>query len=265
MDSLDQNALNKDALDRPTLRIHTLGTIPYEDTLAAMQHFTNSRSGATADECWILEHPPVFTQGLAGKPEHVLQSSTIPIVQSDRGGQVTYHGPGQLVVYWLCDLRRMNSGPKAFVHALEEGAIQTLNTLNIPSERMDNAPGVYVHQRKIASLGLRVRHGCTYHGISVNVDMDLAPFKQINPCGYAGLAMTQIADEWAKDSKALSADDISSIATTLVLNTASQLGYDASQIEWAQTAPASLPNAAVLSNPALSVSYSRNMAEETKS
>lgn len=159
-----------------------------------MKDFTNNRDSSTDDELWLVEHLPVFTQGQAGKAEHILSTSDIPIVQTDRGGQVTYHGPGQLLVYCLFDLKRLGIGVKECVSRLEQSVIATLQQYDIESALIEGAPGVYVEGAKIASLGLRVRKGCTYHGLSLNVDMDLSPFLQINPCGYQGLAMTQLSD-----------------------------------------------------------------------
>lgn len=159
-----------------------------------MSDFTNQRTPETPDQLWLVEHPPVFTQGQAGKPEHLLVPGDIPVVQSDRGGQVTYHGPGQLVAYPLLDLRRLKIGVRDLVTALEQTLVATLADYGIDSAPKPDAPGVYVEGRKIASLGLRVRKGCSFHGLALNVDMDLSPFSRINPCGYQGLAMTQIAD-----------------------------------------------------------------------
>ncbi len=159
-----------------------------------MRDYNDHRGADGDDQIWIVEHPPVYTQGLAGKPEHVLAADDIPIVQTDRGGQVTYHGPGQIVVYPLLNLKRIKIGPKALVHGLEQVLIDELATLDIHAERRGGAPGVYVGANKIASLGLRIRHGCCYHGLSLNVAMDLEPFARINPCGYAGLQMTQLRD-----------------------------------------------------------------------
>ncbi len=159
-----------------------------------MRQFTDQRDNHTVDEVWWLEHEAVFTQGQAGKSEHLLELSSIPVVQCDRGGQVTYHGPGQLVVYPLLDLRRRQLGVRQMVSLLEQTCIDALASWHIVACAKPDAPGVYVEGRKIASLGLRVRKGCCYHGLSLNVDMDLAPFNQINPCGYAGLAMAQMRE-----------------------------------------------------------------------
>lgn len=176
------------------LRLRRLGLRDYQLVLRGMQEFTERRNAATADEVWIVEHPPVYTQGVAGKPEHVLDTGAIPVVQSDRGGQVTYHGPGQLILYTLVDLRRIGVGVKAMVGHLEQSVVATLAQYAIVAETRPDAPGVYVGGAKIASLGLRVRQGGCYHGLSFNVDMDLAPFAGINPCGYARLAVTRLAD-----------------------------------------------------------------------
>lgn len=176
------------------LIIKPLGLVDYQPTWEAMRAFTDSRTATTDDELWLLEHTPVFTLGQAGKQEHVLAPGDIPLVQSDRGGQVTYHGPGQLTGYCLFDLKRMDLGPRAFVEKIEDALVGVLRDLGIPAEADRDAHGVYVHGKKIASLGLRIRKGCAYHGLSLNVNMDLEPFTRINPCGYAGLQMTQIKD-----------------------------------------------------------------------
>ncbi len=165
---------------------------PYEVTWEKMKSFTASRDNDTEDEVWLLEHDAVYTQGQAGKAEHILASSSIPIVQSDRGGQVTYHGPGQLVAYVMLDLIRLNIGIRTLVCKLEQILIDLLADYTISAQRKPGAPGVYVGEKKIASIGLRVKKGCTYHGIALNVDMDLKPFQSINPCGYQALKMTQM-------------------------------------------------------------------------
>jgi len=159
-----------------------------------MQRFTDARGADTPDELWVLQHPPVYTLGQAAKPEHLLNTGNIPIYPIDRGGQVTYHGPGQLIVYILMDIKRRNWGVKKLVHALEQAVIDYLGSQDLSAMRREKAPGVYVDDRKIASLGLRIRRGCSYHGLSLNVDMDLTPFQGINPCGYAGLEVTQLRD-----------------------------------------------------------------------
>lgn len=175
------------------IKLRNLGLVPYEPTWHAMQHFTDTRSEQTNDEIWLLEHPPVFTQGQAGKAEHLLLPGDIPVVQVDRGGQVTYHGPGQLVAYVLIDVRRAQVGVRELVSKLEATLVKLLANYGIEAYAKPDAPGVYVGQAKIASLGLRIRRGCSFHGLALNVDMDLEPFQRINPCGYQGLAMTHMA------------------------------------------------------------------------
>jgi len=176
------------------MEVRRLGRVDYAPTFQAMQDFTASRTAETPDELWIVEHPPVFTLGQAGKPEHVLRDIGIPLVHIDRGGQVTYHGPGQVVIYILLDLPRLKLKVRELVHKIEQAIIDFLAGQGVSAERRDGAPGVYVGDAKIAALGLRVRHGCSYHGLSLNVDMDLSPFAAINPCGYAGLKVTQTRD-----------------------------------------------------------------------
>lgn len=176
------------------LTIRSLGLQPYNVIWDDMKRFTSERDENTIDEVWLLEHPPVYTQGQAGKPEHILNTSSIPIVQTDRGGQITYHGPGQLVAYILMDIGRRQMGIRTLVCQLEQLLIVLLKNYNINAETRCGAPGVYVNDKKIASIGLRVKKGCTYHGIALNVAMDLRPFEDINPCGYAKLQMTQILD-----------------------------------------------------------------------
>jgi len=175
------------------IKLRSLGRVAYEPTWQAMQHFTDTRNEQTADEIWLLEHPPVFTQGQAGKAEHLLMPGDIPVVQVDRGGQVTYHGPGQLVAYVLVDVRRAKIGVRELVSKLETTLVKLLAGYGIDAYAKPDAPGVYVGQAKIASLGLRIRRGCSFHGLALNVDMDLQPFQRINPCGYQGLAMTHMA------------------------------------------------------------------------
>lgn len=174
------------------LIIRQLGLQPYQPIWQSMQAFTDQRSDDTPDEIWVLEHEPVFTQGQAGKQEHLLYPGDIPVVQVDRGGQVTYHGPGQLIIYLLLDLRRNKLGVRDVVSLMEEGVIATLASFGVDAYAKPDAPGVYVSEAKIASLGLRVRRGCTFHGLALNLNMDLEPFLRINPCGYAGMAMTQL-------------------------------------------------------------------------
>ena len=158
-----------------------------------MQDFTAARGTETEDEIWLCQHPPVFTQGLAGKPEHLLRDIGIPVIKIDRGGQITYHGPGQLVAYLLLDLKRRNLGVKALVNRIEQALIDLLAEYGIAAARRPGAPGVYVGDAKIAALGLKIKNGCCYHGLALNVVMDLAPFSAINPCGYEGLAVTQLS------------------------------------------------------------------------
>jgi lipoyl(octanoyl) transferase len=171
-----------------------LGLQPYAPVYRQMREFTLARTGETPDELWFLEHEPVFTQGQAGKAEHVLAPGAIPVVQSDRGGQVTYHGPGQLMGYVLVDLTRLGYGIRSLVTRLEQATVDLLAGYGVEAAARRDAPGVYVDGRKICSLGLRVRKGCTYHGLALNVAMDLEPFARINPCGFRGLAMTQVAE-----------------------------------------------------------------------
>ncbi|AMP89835.1 lipoyl(octanoyl) transferase LipB [Legionella pneumophila] len=173
--------------------IHNLGIKDYTEIWEQMKEFTEARDNHTCDELWLLEHYPVYTQGQAGKPEHVLNANSIKIVQSDRGGQVTYHGPGQLVAYVLMDIRRRNLGIKTLVTQLEQILISVLEHYKIAANIRSGAPGVYIGEKKIASIGLRVKNGCTYHGIALNVNMDLNPFSGINPCGFAKMEMTQMS------------------------------------------------------------------------
>ena len=181
------------------MRVDDLGRRPYDEIWRAMGAYTEERGPDSPDQLWLVEHPPVFTQGQAGRAEHVLAAGDIPVVSTDRGGQVTYHGPGQLVAYPLVDLRRRGRGVRHHVHALEQAVLDLLAAYGLPGERHDGAPGVYVREAdgpaaKIASLGIRVRHGRAYHGVALNLDLDLAPFARINPCGYAGQPVTRLAD-----------------------------------------------------------------------
>ncbi|MCU7906224.1 MAG: lipoyl(octanoyl) transferase LipB [Candidatus Thiodiazotropha sp. (ex Epidulcina cf. delphinae)] len=177
-----------------TLLVQQLGLRPYTAVWRAMQDYTDARNPSSPDQLWLLEHPPIFTLGQAGKPEHLLNPGTIPVQKTDRGGQVTYHGPGQLIAYLLLDLRRAHLGVRSLVTLLQEAVIALLAEQGISASARKDAPGVYVGQRKIASLGLRVRRGCSFHGLSLNVNMDLEPFNRINPCGYPGLSVTRLAD-----------------------------------------------------------------------
>lgn len=197
-----------------------LGQQDYHTTWQAMTDFTNQRTTETPDQLWLVEHPPVFTQGQAGKSEHLLFPGDIPVVQTDRGGQVTYHGPGQLVAYPLLDLRRLNIGVRELVTRLEQTVIATLAHYGIESAAKPDAPGVYVKGDKIASLGLRVRRGCSFHGLALNVAMDLSPFQRINPCGYQGLAMTQLQDLLPNPP------GLAEVQTQLVAEFARKLGYE---------------------------------------
>lgn len=176
------------------LLVKHLGRVDYEPTFQAMHDFTVSRSAETPDEIWIVEHAPVYTLGQAGKPEHLLRDIGIPVVKIDRGGQVTYHGPGQVVIYLLLDLHRLKIKVRELVTAIEQAVIDFLAAYGVTAERRAGAPGVYVGDAKIAALGLKIKNGCSYHGLSLNVDMDLSPFEAINPCGYAGLKVVQTKD-----------------------------------------------------------------------
>jgi len=177
-----------------------LGIADYLATWQAMQSFTANRTAETPDELWILQHPPVYTMGLNGKPEHLPQNVQIPVVNIDRGGQITFHGPGQIVAYLLIDLKRKGIGVRELVNAMEQAVKALLSSYHIQSETRQSAPGVYVDGKKIAALGLRIKHGCSYHGLSLNVDMDLGPFLAINPCGYPGMEVTQTSELGINDS-----------------------------------------------------------------
>ncbi len=177
----------------PTLRVRRLGLLDYELVWQAMQAFTDQRDETTPDELWLVEHPPVFTQGQAGRAEHILAAGDIPVVQVDRGGQVTYHGPGQIVAYPLIDIRRLGMGVRELVTAIEQAIIAVLDSYGVEAEPRKDAPGVYVDGVKIAALGLRIRKGRSFHGLSFNIDMDLEPFQRINPCGLQGLEVTNLS------------------------------------------------------------------------
>jgi lipoyl(octanoyl) transferase len=202
------------------LKVRRLGRQPYAATWEAMSQFTNNRGPDTPDELWLLEHDPVFTQGQAGKAEHVLAPGDIPVVQVDRGGQVTYHGPGQIVGYPLIDLRRAGVSVRELVNKIEQSLIDTLAHWNIGAERLEGAPGVYVAGAKVAALGLRVRRGCSFHGLAFNVNMDLEPYHRINPCGYKGLAVTQVLDLGGPSR-------LSDVEDALVEEFCRQFGFDA--------------------------------------
>ncbi|MGB0360370.1 MAG: lipoyl(octanoyl) transferase LipB [Endozoicomonas sp.] len=198
--------------------VRWLGRQDYEPVWQAMKNFTNQRDENTSDEFWFLEHDPVFTQGQAGKPEHILMPGDIPVIPVDRGGQVTYHGPGQLVCYFLLDIKRKLSGPRAVVFALENAVIEVLASYGIKAKNKPEAPGVYIDGAKIASLGLRFRKMCSYHGLSLNVDMDLEPFSRINPCGYAGLDVVDM-------KSVLGSVDIEEVSQRLLASLQKALNY----------------------------------------
>jgi len=204
-----------------TVVVRRLGRRDYLAVWQAMQRFTDARDETTCDELWLVEHPPVFTVGLNGKPEHLLTPGDIPVVKVDRGGQVTYHGPGQIVLYFLLDLRRRKIGVRELVTLMEQSVINLLAFYGITAISRSDAPGVYVNGAKIAALGLRVRRGCSYHGLALNVDLDLEPFARINPCGYPGLAVTQLRDMGVSDSQ-------EAIETKLLHIVGEQLGFDPS-------------------------------------
>jgi lipoyl(octanoyl) transferase len=203
------------ALDCLTVR--QLGLQTYEPVWRAMQAFTDARDDNTADELWLVQHPPVFTQGQAGKAEHVLAAGDIPVIQVDRGGQVTYHGPGQIVAYPLLDLRRLGIGVKTLVCRIEEAILRVLSHYHVQASRRPGAPGIYVEEAKIASLGLRVRRGCSFHGLAFNIRMDLEPFRRINPCGFAGLQVTDLAH--------FADVDLAEVQQRLIHELADQLGF----------------------------------------
>ena len=199
------------------LSVRRLGLAGYEPVWRDMQSFTDSRDASSGDELWLVQHPPVFTQGQAGKAEHVLAPGDIPVIQVDRGGQVTYHGPGQIVAYPLVDIKRKGIAVREFVNRIETAIIDVLAHYGAKGERIEGAPGIYVSGDKIASLGLRVRRGCTFHGMAFNIDMDLEPFERINPCGFAGLQVTQLS--------ALAPVDFQEVEDRLIDSLAQYLGY----------------------------------------
>jgi lipoyl(octanoyl) transferase len=203
----------------PELHVRRLGRANYEPVWRAMQAFTDARDETTADELWVVEHSPVFTQGQAGKAEHILDAGDIPVIQVDRGGQVTYHGPGQIVMYPLIDIKRLGLGVKALVAGIEQAIIDVLAGYGIEAGRLENAPGVYVDGVKIASLGLRIRRGRSFHGLAFNIDMDLEPFTRINPCGFQNLQVTSLS--------ALVGDvNIDEVESLLLTRLATALGYN---------------------------------------
>jgi lipoyl(octanoyl) transferase len=211
--------------EEPVGHPEAFAPLDYVPVWDAMRAFTAARDANTPDELWLLTHMPVFTQGQAGKPEHLLHTDKIPVVQIDRGGQVTYHGPGQLVVYLLLDVRRAGLGVRELVERIEQSVIDVLAQHGVEAHAQRKAPGVYVNGAKLAALGLRIRNGCSYHGLSVNIDMDLAPFTRINPCGYAGMAVTQLRDVLPPGHAR--ATLLQDTATALTAALAAHLGYSA--------------------------------------
>ncbi len=208
------------------LIIRYLGQQDYEPIWKAMHTFTNERNDNTCDELWLVEHNAVFTQGQAGKEEHILNVGNIPIIKSDRGGQITYHGPGQLIAYVLINLRRKNIGVRELVTLIENTIINTLQNLDIASSARPDAPGVYVNNKKICSLGLRIRKGCSFHGLALNVNMDLSPFLDINPCGYPGMEMIQLYDLLQQDNIATNkAENVEDIHPLLIQEFTTLLDY----------------------------------------
>lgn len=210
------------------LVVKRLGRQDYEPVWKAMHEFTDQRTEETSDEVWLVEHNPVFTQGQAGKAEHLINTGDIPVVQSDRGGQVTYHGPGQLVAYFLINLRRKKLGVRDLVTTIENLVINTLKAYNIDSAARPDAPGVYVDGKKICSLGLRIRKGCSFHGLALNVNMDLTPFLRINPCGYAGMEMVQV-------SQFNGPSDVETVEKQLIEELVTLLNYE--RVEFSTEAP----------------------------
>ncbi len=213
-------------MNKTDLIVRQLGLQDYQEIWHKMQEFTDNRNAETTDEIWLVEHHPVFTQGQAGKPEHLLQSSNIPIVQSDRGGQITYHGPGQQVMYVLIDIKRHEHlNVRQLVTALEQSVVETLADYGIEGYPKPDAPGVYIDGKKICSLGLRIRKGCSFHGLAFNINMDLNPFHYINPCGYAGLEMCQLADFIGKEEATLD-----KVSPKLIKHFAELLGYNVTNL-----------------------------------
>ncbi|KAA8598552.1 MULTISPECIES: lipoyl(octanoyl) transferase LipB [Vibrio] len=206
------------------LIVKKLGRQDYEPVWKAMHKFTDERTEEDVDQIWLVEHNPVFTQGQAGKAEHVLNAGDIPVIQSDRGGQVTYHGPGQLVAYFLINIRRKKFGVRDLVTHIENLVINTLKAYNIDSSARPDAPGVYVDGKKICSLGLRIRRGCSFHGLALNVDMDLSPFLRINPCGYQGMEMAQV-------SQLGGPSELENVEQQLIQELVELLGYDQVDIQ----------------------------------
>ena len=201
-----------------TLRVRQLGQRDYIPVWQAMQRFTQRRNSDTPDEIWLVEHPSVFTLGLNGKQHHILKAGNIPVISTDRGGQVTYHGPGQLVAYLLLDLKRLELGVRAIVSLIEQSIIALLGDYGVHAEGRRDAPGVYVEAAKISALGLRIKQGCCYHGLSLNIDMDLEPFSRINPCGYPDMPVTQLSNLGIRD-------DMPTVSNTLLAHITRQVGY----------------------------------------
>lgn len=210
-----------------SIKVKKLGLVPYSETFEAMQKFTNQRIETSSDELWSLQHPPVFTQGLAGKAEHLLFSGEIPVYKTDRGGQITYHGPGQIVIYPLLRLKNYQLSVRGLVNLIEQSIINVLKTLEINAYQKNHAPGVYVEDAKIASLGLKIRKGCSYHGLSLNADMNLSPFQQINPCGLTNQMMTQVSN--------FNKINLNDLEQQLIAELLTNLGYNAQQINHALT------------------------------
>ena len=211
------------------LHIRRLGLMDYEPVWRAMQAFTDSRDEKTADEIWLVEHPPVFTQGQAGRAEHVLAPGDIPVIQVDRGGQVTYHGPGQIVAYTLIDIKRLELGVRELVTGIENAILAVLESYCVKAQRLAGAPGIYVEGVKIASLGLRVRKGKSFHGLALNVNMDLEPFQRINPCGFQGMQVTNLS--------AFEEVDIVEVENRLITSLGKVLGYNDRFRQVAETLP----------------------------
>ena len=201
-----------------TLLVRTLGRHEYQPVWQAMQSFTENRTSDTADEIWLLEHQAVFTLGRNGKKEHILSATDIPVVKIDRGGQVTYHGPGQLIAYLLIDIKRRSLGVRKLVSLIEQSIIDTLGEYQLRAYAKKEAPGVYIDEAKIAALGLRIKKGCSFHGLSLNLEMDLKPFKQINPCGYKNLEVVQLSDYIEKV-------ELSQVQHQLIFHLSNKIGY----------------------------------------
>lgn len=205
-------------INNPRMRIKQGGMVSYLVAWQAMKDFTDTRTSGTRDEIWLVQHPPVYTLGIAGKPEHLLHNNGIEVIKTDRGGQITYHGPGQLVAYLLLDMRRLKLGVRELVRRMENAVIDLLKDYHIDADSRVDAPGVYVANAKIAALGLKIKHGYCYHGVALNIDMDLTPFSAINPCGYPGLKVTQTRDLGITDGLGVISNKFSEKLTTNILN-----------------------------------------------